>query len=135
MLCYSPLLYVIQCVCNTVCTSELITSYVYHSKSSYYYRKMIEHILGLPSRSIPIIAYVDNKSVIEAVYSTKLVDDKHLKIDMTAISESLKTNDVNDIRWCTGKDQFANCMTKHGASGYELLTILNSGKMIRDFAA
>ena len=50
-------------------------------ESSYYYRKMIENILGLPSRSIPIIAYVDNKSVIEAVYSTKLVDNKCLRLD------------------------------------------------------
>ena len=68
-------------------------------ESRYYYRKTIENILGLPSISIPIIAYVDNKSVIEAVYSTKLVDNKHLRLDIAAISESLSTNDVNDIRW------------------------------------
>ena len=79
--------------------------------------------------------HVDNKSVIEAVYSTKIVDDKHLRIDIAAISESLTTNDVNDIRWCTGKDQLANCMTRHGASGYEFLIVLNSGKMVRDYAA
>ena len=53
---------------------------------------MTENILGLPSRSISIIAYVDNKSVIEAVYSTKLVDD------IAVISGSLTTTDVNDIR-------------------------------------
>ena len=37
----------------------------------FYYRKMSENMLGISTKSIPIIAYVDNKSVIEAVYSTK----------------------------------------------------------------
>ena len=60
------------------------------------------------------------------------MDDKCLRLD---IAKLLTTNDVNDIRWCSGKDQLANCMTKHEASGYEFLTVLNSGKMIRDFAA
>ena len=66
---------------------------------------MIENTLGLPSRSIPIIEYVDNKSVIEAVYSTKLADDKHLRIDIAAISESLTTNNVNDIWWCAAQEK------------------------------
>ena len=30
-------------------------------------------------RTIPIVAYTDNKSVIEALPSTKLVDDKRLR--------------------------------------------------------
>ena len=59
---------------------------------------MIENIFRLPSRSIPITAYADNKSVIGAVYSTKLLKDKCLRLDIAAISESLTTNDVNDIR-------------------------------------
>ena len=57
------------------------------------YRKFIEDILGISNKTIPIIAYVDNKSVIEAVYSTKLVDDKRLRIDIAAISESLSRDE------------------------------------------
>ena len=40
-----------------------------------YYRTIVEEILGIPNKTIPIIAYTDNKSIIEAVFSTKLVDD------------------------------------------------------------
>ena len=45
----------------------------------FYYRKMIEDMLGISTKTIPIIAYVDNKSVIEAVYSTKLVEGRHCR--------------------------------------------------------
>ena len=100
---------------------------------SYYYRKIVEDITGVPPRTIPIVAYIDNKSVIEALNSNKLVDDKRLRVDIAAIQESLQTNDIREIKWCPGNKQLANCMTKHGASGYELLTILQCGKMIRDF--
>ncbi|KAH3835143.1 hypothetical protein DPMN_108487 [Dreissena polymorpha] len=66
----------------------------------YYYRQMLEDIMKLEGNTIPIIAYIDNKSVIEAVHSTKLVDDKRLRVDIAAISGSLSRNEVKEIRWC-----------------------------------
>ena len=100
---------------------------------SYYYRKIVEDITGVPPRTIPIVAYIDNKSVIEALHSTKLVDDKRLRVDIAAIQESLEKNDIKEINWCPGNKQLANCMTKLGTSGYELLNVLQCGKMIKDF--
>jgi hypothetical protein len=37
----------------------------------YNYRKMIENALRIPNHTTPIFDYVDNRSVIEAVNSTK----------------------------------------------------------------
>ena len=54
-------------------------------EEGFYYRTMVEEILGIPNKTIPIKAYTDNKSVIEAVFSTKLVDDKRLRVDIAAI--------------------------------------------------
>ncbi|KAH3789352.1 hypothetical protein DPMN_167529 [Dreissena polymorpha] len=70
-------------------------------EASYYYRKIVEDIIGLPSKTIPIVAYIDNTSVIEALSSTKLVDDKRLRVDIAAIRESMERNDVSDIKWCS----------------------------------
>ena len=81
-------------------------------ESSFCYRKMLENIIGIPHKTIPIIAYVDNKSVIEAVHSTKLVDDKRLRVDIAAISESLTRTEVSEIKWCPGNIHLAYCMTK-----------------------
>ena len=63
---------------------------------AFYYRKMTEDMLGISTKTIPVIAKVDNKSVIEAVYSTKLVDDKRLRVDIAAISEFLARNEIRD---------------------------------------
>jgi hypothetical protein len=102
-------------------------------ESSFYHRRIIEDILGLKHKTIPIEAYIDNKSVVEAVYSTKLVDDKRLRIDIAAIAESLASKEVDNIKWCPGDKQLANCMTKFGASSYELLQVIQTEKMLKDF--
>ena len=99
----------------------------------FYYRKITEDMLGISTKTIPIIAYVDNKSVIEAVYSTKLENDKRLRVDIAAISESLARNEIREIKWCPSKDHLTDCMTKRGASGYKLLNVFKEGRMPEDF--
>lgn len=99
----------------------------------YYYRQMLEDIMKLQRNTIPIIAHVDNKSVIDAVHSTKLVDDKRLRVDIAAISESLSRNEVKEIRWCPGKYHLADCMTKRGASGFNLLEVFHGGRFSEEF--
>ena len=32
-------------------------------------------------------------------------------------------NEIREIKWCSGKDHLADCMTKRGASGYNLLNV------------
>lgn len=58
-----------------------------------------------------------------------MVDDKRLRVDIAAIRESLETNSVNEIKWCSGDIQLANRMTKQSASGYQLLDVLQNGKL------
>lgn len=47
----------------------------------------------MDSDKVPITAFVDNKSVVEALKSTQMVDDKRLRIDIAAIKE-IKNNNV-----------------------------------------
>ena len=94
---------------------------------------MLESIIRIPHKTIPNIAYVDNKSVIEAVHSTKLVDDKRLRVDIAAISKSLTRTDVSEIKWCPGNIHLADCMAKRGAAGYNLLNVLKDGRLPQDF--
>ena len=86
-------------------------------------------LLDLLSVVIPIEAYVDNKSVVEAIHSTKLVDDKRLRLDMGAIKESLQRGEVQRVSWCPGAAQLANCMTKRGAAGFQLQRVIQSGRL------
>ena len=76
---------------------------------------------------VPITAYVDNKSLVEAVHSTKQVNDRRLRIDIGAIKEILG-REVQQIKWTHGSAQLANCLTKKGASGRDLLGVIQAGK-------
>ena len=80
------------------------------------------------STTIPIVGFVDNKSLVEAIYSTKLVNDKRLRIDIGAIKEMLKS-DIEQVKWLPGSSQLANCLTKRGASGEQLLTVFRTGRL------
>lgn len=102
-------------------------------EASFYYRHMLEEILGVPSKSIEIYAFIDNKSVIESVHSTKLVEDRRLRIDIAALTEAVTQGDVRKIQWCSGQKQLANCLTKAGANGLCVLKILQTGRMLPDF--
>ena len=99
-------------------------------EASFYYRQMLEDILGIESKTLTTEAYVDNKSVIEALLSTRLVDDKRLRVDVASIQELLKHQDINQIHWVPGHLQLANVMTKQGAVRFHLLKVLQSGNML-----
>ena len=75
----------------------------------------------------PIEVVVDNRSVVEAINSTKLVDDKRLRLDISAIKQYMQSGEVQNIRWCPGKLQIADVMTKKGVSNLNILQILQNG--------
>ena len=66
-------------------------------ETPFYYRPMVEEILGLESKTIPIEAYIDNKSVFDAILSTRMVDDKRFRVDVAAIQELLKFHEGSAV--------------------------------------
>ena len=92
-------------------------------EASVYYRQMLEDNLGIKSKPIQIEACVDNKSVIEAIFSTRMVEDKRLRVDVATIQEILKLHDINGIQLILGHLQLVNVMTKQGASGFHLPSV------------
>lgn len=93
-----------------------------------YLQALMSEILNT-EKPIPIVAFVDNKSVTQALCSTKMVDDKRLRLDVAAIKENLQRNEVCAIRWVKGEEQLANCLTKRGASGYNLMQVFKDGRL------
>ncbi|CAC5357015.1 unnamed protein product [Mytilus coruscus] len=63
-------------------------------ETALYFRKIIGDICGVGERIITITAFIDDKSVTEALKSTKLVEDKRLRIDIAAICEMIQNNYV-----------------------------------------
>ena len=78
---------------------------------------------------VPIIAFTDSKSLVDAVYSTSLVENKRLRCDIGQLKEDLSENNIESLIWVPGEQQLADCLTKRGASGVKLLNVVQRGIM------
>jgi hypothetical protein len=93
---------------------------------------VLSEILGDGVAKIPINVYTDSDNVKKAVHSTAMVDDPRLRTEIAVLKESLEKEEVTRLVCIPGKSMIANCMTKRGASGKDLLEILNNGCFLSD---
>ena len=91
-------------------------------------RSLIEEILGLKEKSIPVEAITDNRGTFDSVHSTTAVQDKRLRRDISVIKELLNEKEVTKVSWCEGKDQIADALTKWGAAPWKLLEVFQNGR-------
>ncbi|ESO90517.1 hypothetical protein LOTGIDRAFT_164106 [Lottia gigantea] len=74
---------------------------------------------------LPILCVTDKNSLVDAVNSTKQVNDKRLRLEISSIKELLQSGQISNIIWSETKAQLADCLTKKGASPYYLLKTLH----------
>ena len=118
----------IKRVCRSTLASETMALVEGLEECLYLKSLLIE--IGAFHKNSEIIAYVDNLGLQNALYSTKLVDDKQTRIDIAAIQQMLSTNRVSQVLWCPTQKQLANVLTKRGASSKLILDVLASGRLI-----
>ena len=85
-------------------------------------------ILAVNPLELPIIAHCDSWNLYQALHSTKMVDDKKLRIDIAQVKESVERENV-EVRWVTGDKMIADCLTKKGSNGAGLLDVLKAGEL------
>ena len=117
----------VKCVARSTMAAETL-SLQEGLEAAIYHQELIDEILHLLFK-IPIIAYVDIRSVIEALESTRQVDDKRLRIAISAIKESIFKYEIQLIKWCPGTSQLANSSRKKGAQSCLLLHTIQKCKM------
>ena len=93
-----------------------------------YNKAVLSQIYGQRMKDIPTIVVTDCKNLEEAVHSSSLVEDRWIITDVAAIKEALERKEITEIQRVPSERMIANCLTKAGASGKELLTILRTGK-------
>ena len=98
-------------------------------EQAYSLKAIILELTGAMSDNIQIEAYVDNKSVRDAVYSAKSVKDSKLKLDVEAIKEMLHKKEVSKIQWIAGEKMIANSLTKRGAASWDLLSAIQKAHL------
>ena len=78
---------------------------------------------------IPILAYIDNKSLDESLRSTKQVQEKRLRIDVAEVQCMLESEEINEINWIPSKENLADGLTKRGIDTSVLLQCISTGKL------
>ena len=76
----------------------------------------------LTEHRVPIKCYVDNKSLMELLHSSRLVGDERLRIDMAVLKDMMDQNEITLVSWIPTVHQLANGLTKRGASVASLLS-------------
>ena len=93
-----------------------------------YTKAVIAQIYGQRIQEVPCVVVTDCKNLYEAVHSTSMVEDMWLITDIASIKDALERKEVTEIQRVPSERMLANCLTKAGASGEELMTILKTGK-------
>lgn len=84
------------------------------AEAAVYLAKILAEVSGC--RDLKIYCYVDNKSLVDALYSCRSVDDRRLRIDMAVLRDMLQNKEITEISWIDKSHQLADCLTKKGAS-------------------
>ena len=92
------------------------------------HRAQLKRLLNVNNFDLPILAFVDNKNLVESIYWTSLVENKRLRIDIGVIKETVKTKIVKSVSWSPGSSQIANPLTKRGGQSNLLKRVMKSGK-------
>ena len=80
-----------------VVRSTLALSLCDGSKDPVQHHALLKELLNVNNFDLPILAFVDNKNLVESIYSTSLVKNKRLRIDIGVMKETVKTIIVNKI--------------------------------------
>ena len=92
------------------------------AEASFYIASILKEITK--ADEIPIRCKVDYKSLLDALSSSKQVDDKRLRIDIAVLDDIMERKEIDQVSWVDTKCQLADCLTKRGASTENLRAIL-----------
>ena len=84
-------------------------------------KSLVEEILYQGKEKIPLEALTDSKALHEAVHSTKAMQNRRLRIDLSIIREYI-LNEQCEISWVQSKDQLADILTKDGVDSFKMIS-------------
>ena len=94
-----------------------------------YLRALLKEILCCRDQDLPIVSWVDSGNLVEALHSSKEVDDKMLRIKIAIIKETIHTSGIQ-VYHTSSLTNIANPLTKKGASCRDLLHIMKTGSLL-----
>ena len=93
-----------------------------------YIRSVLGELFGDAGHEIPMVLSTDSKNLHKAVINTTLVENPRLRTDIAMLKGSLKSRELSKFLHVQGKYMIANVLTKKGAAGFMLLSLLRTCK-------
>jgi len=112
-------------VCRSTIAAETM-ALLDASESCYWLSHIINELMNEPLSKTLI--YTDNRSLVDAAHSTTAVEEKRLRVDLSAIRESI-THNKFELKWVDTRNQLADTLTKQGADSTKLLDTLFNGRL------
>ena len=82
------------------------------AEAAVYVAAILHQLLGTPP--MKICCMTDNKSLYEALNSSKKVDDRRLRIDIAVLVDMLDKGEIKKVKWISASQQLADALTKRG---------------------
>lgn len=92
-----------------------------------YTMAILELIYGTKIKTVPKVIVIDARDLEEAVLSSSLVSDAWLVPDIAVLKQAFEDETVTHMRRVRSDQMLANCLTKKGATGAELLEVMRTG--------
>ena len=100
------------------------------AESAFYLKTIMNEMMNIDNtEQIQIDCYTDNRSLVNAINSSKTLQDKRLILDLALLKEMYHRKEINTIEWVKTDAQLADCLTKRGATAKKLHGVLQSGMM------
>lgn len=71
--------------------------------------------------------FTDNESLLDALKSSKYVNEKQLRIDIAALKEYINNKDITSIKWMKSSELPADILTKRSANPLSLIKVVSNG--------
>ena len=95
--------------------------------AAYLMANMVEETLKVKYKIEPVII-TDNRSLYNTIHTSHLIDDKRLRVELSAIRQLVDNNDVK-VEWTEHHNQLSDVLTKKGASNKHMIRTMQSGRM------
>ena len=94
---------------------------------------LINELYAFDKSLTPIVCVIDIKQLHESLFSTKVVEDKRLHIDICGLRQSLERKGIHDAKRVASVNQLADCLTKGTASADRLMRVLAGSEPLPAF--
>ena len=87
-------------------------------------KSLLIEVCKIDNTHIPVISIIGNSSLHESLYSTNVIDDKRLYIDICSMYDMLSRNEISEVKLTSSQDQPADYLTKGTASTELLMQVM-----------